>query len=345
MKKSLLTVFLIGIAAYAHAQCTTPGKYDKAAYDDFSGANSPAGPSTGGFYEKGEATLGGDAHPNFQAILTRDVVNGELDVDLTTGKGEYVPFGIRFGDTTIASVLTPYTIDLSSDATYSVTVRNNTTAGNPDTLAFGLSIQDINGKYINTDPKYFGTLFGDAYLYTIAVYLLPGETKTMTVGTGNNWDTELSGTFTGGAYSNYGTNTYDTGFDFTQVMGIDFTVLNRYSNSSYQPYALTNSSLSILDVRVGACSLPTGLLTGKVNGEAINVIPNPASDKVKITYTTQPGIVSVNVNDVMGKIVKTVEGTSSSAEINVAGLNKGVYFVSIQSDGKPVSSHQKLVVE
>jgi hypothetical protein len=353
MKKSLLTVFLIGIAAYAHAQCTTPGKYDKAAYDDFSGANSPAGPSTGGFYEFGEATLGGDGNPNFQAVLTRDVANGELDVDLTTGYGEFVGFGIRFGDTNNDGSGTPYTIDLTSDASYLITIRNNTVdlTANADTFNFGLSIVDINGEIINTDTEYNtgGEIFNDAYKYTINVAVGPGETKTLTAGTVNSgYGPALSGSFAGGCYADYGTNTYVTTFDWTKVIGINFTVVNSNSNinDGYKPYALTNTSFSILDVRVGNdCSVATGLLSGRVHGDAISVMPNPASDNVKIIYTTQQGAVSVNVNDVMGNIVKTLEGTSSSAEINVGDLNKGVYFVSIQSDGKPVSSHQKLVVE
>jgi hypothetical protein len=124
-------------------------------------------------------------------------------------------------------------------------------------------------------------------MYTINVSIAPGETKNLTTGTINSsYGPELTGTFAGGCYADYSTNTYVTTFDWTKVVAINFTVLNANSNvnDGYKPYPLTNAVFSILGVKVGDCTL-TGLLSGRVNSDVISLMPNPASDKVKITLS------------------------------------------------------------
>jgi len=62
--------------------------------------------------------------------------------------------------------------------------------------------------------------------------------------------------------------------------------------------------------------------------EAILVYPNPTNGTVTIGGL---GVAEVKVYNVLGQLVKTVQGTN---EINISNLKQGVYFVSIITENK-----------
>ncbi len=86
-----------------------------------------------------------------------------------------------------------------------------------------------------------------------------------------------------------------------------------------------------------------GVGTGitKTNYSPISFYPNPATDV--ITFENDFIITKVQFFDITGKAVKTVEGSSINS-INVTDLNKGLYFLMINSEnGKNYSG--RLLVE
>lgn len=334
MKKLLLPVFLLFAVTYAQAQCVV-GKHATYVYDDFSSGTEPTGPGDGGLYFWG----GSAASSN-----VRDAANGELDLIVSQPYGTWNPFGISFGDVNGDGTGAPYTIDLSSNATFSVSVRNDHAT---TTVNFRMVIQDVNDNNIDTDPKYAadGGGFSNAWKYPIDIPVAPGQTVTMTLNSVNASGTALSGTYVGGAESNWTTGAFETDADLTKIKGILFYVTNNSLDAanSYAHYGFSDLSLSITDLRIGAC--PLSIFPKTISNAGMKIAPNPASEVVNISYAAEAGSnVKVNVTDVMGNVVKTVEGSSSSADINVADLNKGVYFVTVLADGTPVTA-QKLVVE
>ncbi len=89
--------------------------------------------------------------------------------------------------------------------------------------------------------------------------------------------------------------------------------------------------------------------TGTNQDMQLKVFPNPATDKTTVQFTVaQPSLVSVNVYDANGKIVKTVmngnlEKGSYSFPVNTAGLSKGIYFVKMTSGTD--TKNEKLIVQ
>lgn len=69
-----------------------------------------------------------------------------------------------------------------------------------------------------------------------------------------------------------------------------------------------------------------GLIEGVLN--PIAVYPNPANDKITITgLDKQLNISSMVITNMEGKAVKTIDVTSSSMDVNIDGIENGIYFV------------------
>ena len=83
-----------------------------------------------------------------------------------------------------------------------------------------------------------------------------------------------------------------------------------------------NNTCSTATVSV---SLKSVLSIENVSEFDLNVYPNPATDVINIE--TNQNIESITLIDISGKIVKT----SNISSINLQGLNKGVYFVSVRT--------------
>lgn len=62
----------------------------------------------------------------------------------------------------------------------------------------------------------------------------------------------------------------------------------------------------------------------------IAVYPNPASDIVNIQSTST--INSITIYDVQGRKIQATKVNSQTTEVNIAGLNSGIYFFSIETD-------------
>lgn len=62
------------------------------------------------------------------------------------------------------------------------------------------------------------------------------------------------------------------------------------------------------------------------------IYPNPTTDKIFISNTTNIAINNVKVMDVTGKVI--LEKTNNFSEINLQSVKNGIYFLSITSDNK-----------
>jgi hypothetical protein len=64
----------------------------------------------------------------------------------------------------------------------------------------------------------------------------------------------------------------------------------------------------------------------------IKLYPNPATNKINIELTNLVPNTTININDVTGKIAKSVNVTSNKTVIDVADLSTGIYIVKIKND-------------
>lgn len=85
----------------------------------------------------------------------------------------------------------------------------------------------------------------------------------------------------------------------------------------------------------------TSCKLGEISGNLISVYPNPAKDMIQVGYqTNMEGGVDINVMDVTGKVYITVPATAAvglnSYQLDVSGLNSGMYFVQIKNGNKQV---------
>jgi hypothetical protein len=72
-----------------------------------------------------------------------------------------------------------------------------------------------------------------------------------------------------------------------------------------------------------------GLIDAVIN--PIEVYPNPASDKVTISgLNNQMKINGVKITNMEGKVIRTVDVTSPSVDVELSGVENGIYFVVVE---------------
>jgi uncharacterized repeat protein (TIGR01451 family) len=73
------------------------------------------------------------------------------------------------------------------------------------------------------------------------------------------------------------------------------------------------------------------------------MFPNPASAKVTLQMNAEANGATVTVTDVLGKTVASAKVAGTQSDLDVSSFNSGVYFVTLNADGKTAT--QKLVVK
>lgn len=74
-----------------------------------------------------------------------------------------------------------------------------------------------------------------------------------------------------------------------------------------------------------------GIVEAVLNPIAVH--PNPASDKITITgLDKQLNVTSLVITNMEGKVVKTVNVTSATMDVNLDGVDSGIYFVVVNHD-------------
>ncbi len=178
----------------------------------------------------------------------------------------------------------------------------------------------------------------------------------ISLGASNNnvsfWVKQLStcyGTeiFRVGVYTGSGT---PTGTDITPISGfqpVQATTTWEQKTYSLDAYSNQTIRIGIRNISVDAYLLmvddflvtSSNLATNDVLSAKFSTYPNPANDIVRLANAENISVNKIEVTDLNGRTVKTMNFTEGPAtiEINVADLSSGMYMMNISSDqGKAV---------
>jgi hypothetical protein len=111
----------------------------------------------------------------------------------------------------------------------------------------------------------------------------------------------------------------------------------------YNTSALTGGTLSLLTTNLGQLGLEAvfsgscALGTESFSNFSFSIYPNPARDLISIEGSNGVNIISYEIADLNGRIVKSKETiNSTAAQINISDLQSGVYVMTINSDNESV---------
>ena len=307
--KRIFTLLLLISTAAVNAQ--TPGYKATSMYDDFATSTPYADPSPAdpmypdGIYWWGKEQTGSNPDAtNTDACymankysLTR-AGNNKLDVVVSQGNNCWQPMGISTK------------LNLSGNSTFSVSVTN--TSAYP--LYFDLALVDVNKKVINCDAN------GDNFRI---LSLAAGATQV------------LSGDFAGGQHKVWvgGSPTFTTGLDLSQVIEMDFTVVNadQPESNGWGPLPITDAAFRFNYVKVGAVG---GVGINDINGNnIISLYPNP-SNATAVNFSQQ--LTNVNLYNTVGQLLLS---SNSATKLDISTLSAGIYMLT-SNEGM-----SKLIVE
>ena len=137
--------------------------------------------------------------------------------------------------------------------------------------------------------------------------------------------------------------TYQWFFNGTAITGATTQFLTMTGMGSYS-VVVTNASGCTS--AASAFFVNTGINQLSID-EVFNVFPNPASEVINITLVTNLEVQSAVITNIVGKTVKvinakTFKGTDTYT-VGIEDLSKGMYFVSMQVDGRLMT--RKIVVQ
>ena len=79
--------------------------------------------------------------------------------------------------------------------------------------------------------------------------------------------------------------------------------------------------------------------------QKFSLYPNPASDNVKLAYSSTNQLVSIHVIDLQGKVILKEENITSHSTINISSLSNGLYFIKIFDKNSNSLKTKKLIVK
>jgi hypothetical protein len=113
-------------------------------------------------------------------------------------------------------------------------------------------------------------------------------------------------------------------FDFTANIGKTYTRLTFFPDF---PSARTGGTTVWIDNIQNAAPVSVK----QISGESITIYPNPVANRMSVQY---PGMKGLTVSNLLGKTVRTYRfQTTNSKVIELGDLEKGVYFISVESQG------------
>jgi len=118
-------------------------------------------------------------------------------------------------------------------------------------------------------------------------------------------------------------------FDMSDAIGYTFTRLVFFPDF---PDARETGSMCYID-NIG---FPRGVSVGSEKVEGISIYPNPVAERMTIRFPDMEGAV---ISNALGQTVKSLSFQKSSLEfIELADLNPGLYFITVEAAGKTISS-------
>jgi len=141
----------------------------------------------------------------------------------------------------------------------------------------------------------------------------------------NSKNLQLIGT-TAGSSSQYTDFTAPTGFVFYQIEVVSPTQCDFSDLKS----TLTSINTSRSNI---ATNSPNGIEEITVQSKLLSIYPNPFNDRIFIEFKSQDLINgSIEINDLAGKRIKTIDIKFVKTEINTHDLNNGLYMLKIITD-------------
>ncbi len=87
-----------------------------------------------------------------------------------------------------------------------------------------------------------------------------------------------------------------------------------------------------LDRVSGAYTFTDGLSTTAFNTSAFRVFPNPTNNAWNFVSTSAKNITSIQIVDMLGKTVMTINPAATSANVDATSINSGLYFAKVTTD-------------
>ncbi|UUC44984.1 T9SS-dependent choice-of-anchor J family protein [Flavobacterium cerinum] len=132
--------------------------------------------------------------------------------------------------------------------------------------------------------------------------------------------------------------------DFTNVIYNTASEANTWQNRSYSlsqfagqniyiAWRNNNNDKNLLSIDDVAVLAMTTASTDDFLASKFTVFPNPANDVVNVANNGNVLVDAIAINDINGRTVKTVKlDAVSEAQVNIADLNSGVYFMNITTN-------------
>ncbi|MBO9699177.1 MAG: T9SS type A sorting domain-containing protein [Sporocytophaga sp.] len=358
MKKSLLAFgfALASSASFAQLSTTalpTPGLQPTYIYDDMADTD-PTTDGTQEYYdaatERGIFYFTGDADGDTVANPVR--ANGKLSIEVNNAGSYKNLFGISFGD--------GKSFDFSGNSDIQLVIKNDgATPG--DTLLIQMQLQSANGKgeytpssVVETNAN--GTSWASPLRKKkIEFFVLSGETKNIYLDLTPAGAGEGTGGYAADPVDPFPCSSPATcpvtvyNLDPSQLEKILFFInpiveLPESDKTDYDPLGPYSGTIEISRLLVGTDLDVTSNKAKTADVANLSIYPNPSTDVATVSYNAKSSNVVVNVSDLKGNVVKSVNGTSTSANVATADLTAGLYVVSVLVDGVP-SAPQKLVVK
>jgi hypothetical protein len=87
-----------------------------------------------------------------------------------------------------------------------------------------------------------------------------------------------------------------------------------------------------LDRVSGAYTFTDGLSTTAFNASAFKVYPNPTNNAWNFVSTSAKNITSIQIVDMLGKTVMSINPAATSANVDATSINSGLYFAKVTTD-------------
>ncbi|MFG6687694.1 spondin domain-containing protein [Mariniflexile sp. HNIBRBA6329] len=128
---------------------------------------------------------------------------------------------------------------------------------------------------------------------------------------------------------------YDAGTDD----GTDYASANAVSNPRVGVFKITNAPINGNKMGTITFTYNSSTLSTLSNNpiDNIKIYPNPAKEQVTVSNLQNINLKSIHIYNVLGHLVKDMSSNqnSPSIEINLTGLNKGMYLLKLNSiDGR-----------
>jgi hypothetical protein len=93
-------------------------------------------------------------------------------------------------------------------------------------------------------------------------------------------------------------------------------------------------------ITITACGV--GIAEHILFDQNIVLYPNPASDKINIEAANLSSY-TYKITNLLGKVVLTEEVNNRATSIDISGINKGIYFLSVESNGQ--NATRKIIIQ